>query len=60
MPMDQDFPSNHQVIRKYLHYDEEHYHFVWGAGKTAVATENEEIKAAFLRGVRNWLHYGTW
>jgi hypothetical protein len=28
MPIDQDFSSNRQVIRKYLHYDEEHYHFV--------------------------------
>ena len=27
------------------------------AGKTAEATENEEIKAAYLRGVSNWLHY---
>ncbi len=30
------------------------------AGKTAGAAENKEIKAAFLRGVRNWLHYGAW
>ena len=56
MPIDQDFSSNRQVIRKYLHHDEEHYHFVWGAGKIGAA-ENEEIKAAILREVRNWLHY---
>ena len=30
---------------------------VWRAGKTAGAAKNEEIKAAYLRGVRNWLHY---
>jgi hypothetical protein len=36
------------------------YQFVWRVGKTAGAAENEEIKAAFLWGVRNWLHYGEW
>ena len=33
------------------------YQFVWRAGKTAEAAKNEEIKAAYLRGVSNWLHY---
>ncbi len=49
--------KNHQVIHKYLHYDEENTQFIWRPGKTAGAAKNEEIKAAYLRIVRNWLHY---
>ena len=37
MPIDLDFPKNNQVIGKHMHSDGEHYHFVWGPGKTAEA-----------------------
>src|SRR3989442_10999798 len=47
MPIDPDFPKNNQVIGKHMHSDGEHYHYVWGPGKTAEAAENEEVKAAF-------------
>ena len=47
MPIDPDFPKNHQVIGKHMHSDGEHYHFVWGPGKTAEAAENEEVKSSY-------------
>jgi hypothetical protein len=30
MPIDPDFPRNHQTIGKHKHAEGEHYHFVWG------------------------------
>ncbi|MPZ08336.1 MAG: 4Fe-4S dicluster domain-containing protein [Nitrososphaeraceae archaeon] len=47
MPIDPDFPKNHEVIGKHNHSDGEHYHFVWGPGRTAEAAEKEEVKAAY-------------
>ena len=51
MPIDPDFPKNHQVIGKHMHSDGEHFHYVWGPGRMAEAAENEEVKAAYaVRG----------
>ena len=47
MPIDPDFPKNHQPIGKHQHTDGEHFHFVWGPGRTAEAAENEEVKSAY-------------
>ena len=47
MPIDPEFPRNNQVIGKHMLSDEEHYHYVWGPGKTAEAAENDEVKAAY-------------
>ena len=47
MPIDPDFPKNHQVIGKHAHSDGEHYHFVWGPGRAAEAAENEDVKSAY-------------
>ena len=47
MPIDPDFPKNHQVIGKIQLPDAEQFHFMWGPGKTAEAAENEEVKAAY-------------
>lgn len=47
MPIDPDFPRNHQVIGKISHTDGEHFHFFWGPGKAAEAAENEEVKHAY-------------
>jgi NAD-dependent dihydropyrimidine dehydrogenase PreA subunit len=47
MPIDPDFPRNNQVIGTHMHSDGEHYHYVWGPGKTAEAAKNDEVKAAF-------------
>ena len=48
MPIDPDFPKNGQVIGKHMHSDGEHYHYVWGPGRTAEAADNEEVKAAYV------------
>ena len=44
MPIDPEFPKNHQVICKHKHADGEHFHFVWGPGRAAESAENEEVK----------------
>ncbi len=51
MPIDPDFPRNHQVIGKDKDSDGQHYHFVWDPGRLADAAENEDVKAAY--GARN-------
>lgn len=56
MPIDLDFPKNHQVIGKHSLSDDEHYHYVWGPGRAAEATENEEVKAAFAHEEKNKFH----
>jgi len=45
MPIDPDFPRNHQVIGKHRHNDGQHYHFVWGPGRVADGAENEAYAA---------------
>ena len=47
MPIDPDFPKNHQPTGKHQHSDGEHFHFVWGPGRAAEAAENEEVKSAY-------------
>jgi NAD-dependent dihydropyrimidine dehydrogenase PreA subunit len=47
MPIDPDFPKNHQPIGKHQHADGEHFHFVWGPGTAKEALENEEVKSAY-------------
>jgi hypothetical protein len=47
MPIDPDFPRNHQTIGKITHTDGEHFHFFWGPGKAAEAAENEDVKHAY-------------
>jgi NAD-dependent dihydropyrimidine dehydrogenase PreA subunit len=47
MPIDPDFPRNHQPIGRINHTDGEHFHFRWGPGKVAEAAENEEVKHAY-------------
>jgi hypothetical protein len=38
MPINQDFPKNHEVIGKQRHADGEHFHFVWGPGRSDAET----------------------
>jgi NAD-dependent dihydropyrimidine dehydrogenase PreA subunit len=47
MPIDPEFPRNNQVIGKHQHSDGEHYHYVWGPGKTAEAANNDDVRAAY-------------
>jgi NAD-dependent dihydropyrimidine dehydrogenase PreA subunit len=47
MPIDPDFPKNHQATGKHQHADGEHFHFVRGPGAPKEALENEEVKSAY-------------
>ena len=47
MPIDSEFPKNHQVIGKHKHADGQHFHFVWGPGRAAEAAENEAVTQAY-------------
>ena len=47
MPIDPDFPKNHQPTGKHQHEDGEHFHFVWAPGRAEEAAENEEVKSAY-------------
>ena len=45
MPIDPDFPKNHQVIGKHKLADGEHFHFVWGPGRSDAETStNAEVQ----------------
>jgi NAD-dependent dihydropyrimidine dehydrogenase PreA subunit len=47
VPIDLEFPRNHQVLGRHNHADGQHNHFVWGPGRLADAAENEDVKAAY-------------
>jgi NAD-dependent dihydropyrimidine dehydrogenase PreA subunit len=47
MPIDAEFPKNHQVIGKHVNNDAGRHHFIWGPGRLADAAENEEVKSAY-------------
>jgi NAD-dependent dihydropyrimidine dehydrogenase PreA subunit len=48
MPIDPDFPKNHQTIGKHKHADGEHFHFVWGPGRSdAETSRNAEVQEAY-------------
>ena len=42
MPIDSDFPKSHQVSGKHKHADGEHFHFVWGPGRSDAETSTKE------------------
>ena len=46
MPIDSDFPKNHQVIGKHKNADSEHYHFVWGPGRSDAETSTNPVVQA--------------
>ncbi|MFQ5920571.1 MAG: ferredoxin family protein, partial [Nitrososphaerales archaeon] len=47
MPIDPEFPKKLKPIGKHELDDGEHFHFVWGPGKTAEAAEDENVKKAY-------------
>lgn len=47
MPIDPQYPKNHQPIGIHRNADGQHYHFVWGPGKVGEAAENDDVKAAY-------------
>ena len=52
MSIDPDSPKNHQVIGKHNHADGEHFHFVWGPGRSDAETSTKpEVQEAYkVRG----------
>jgi NAD-dependent dihydropyrimidine dehydrogenase PreA subunit len=47
MPIDQEFPTHHQVIGLHYHADGQHYHFVWGPGRYSNASEDDDVREAY-------------
>lgn len=48
MPIAEDYPKGLKTIGKIMHADGEHYHWVWGPGRSkAEAFESEVVKAAY-------------
>lgn len=48
MPIDSDFPKSYKVMGRHRHTDGEHYHFVWGPGKSnAESATNTEVQNAY-------------
>ncbi len=47
MPIDPNFPKNQKILGKIIHTDGQHFHYRWGPGRLADASENEEVKAAY-------------
>jgi NAD-dependent dihydropyrimidine dehydrogenase PreA subunit len=48
MPIDEKFVENLEVVGKTLHSDGEHFHFIWGKGRTdGEAFSNDDVKAAY-------------
>lgn len=48
MPIAEDYPKGLKPIGKIMHADGEHYHWVWGPGRSkAEAFESEAVKAAY-------------
>ncbi|HEU5220924.1 MAG TPA: ferredoxin, partial [Candidatus Nitrosotalea sp.] len=45
MPIDQNFPANHNVIEKFKDPLSENYHLVWGPGRLAEASTDPKVKA---------------
>jgi NAD-dependent dihydropyrimidine dehydrogenase PreA subunit len=48
MPIDPNFPNNHQVIEKFKDSLSENYHLVWGPGRLAEAASDAKVKADYL------------
>jgi NAD-dependent dihydropyrimidine dehydrogenase PreA subunit len=60
MPIDPDFPKNHQVIGKYKLVDGEHFHFVWGPGRSDAETStNTEVQEAYTARGEEYVPLGV-
>jgi hypothetical protein len=57
MPIDEEFPKNHHVKGKHKHVDGEHYHFVWGPGRSDAETSTKsEVQAAYKYRGKDMFH----
>ncbi len=59
MPIDSNFPKNHQVIGKHVNADGQNHHYVWGSGKLSDAAENESVTAAYTARNEELVPLGT-
>ena len=59
MPIDPDFPKNHQIIGKHKNADGR-YHFVWGPGRTdAESSDNTEVQDAYKQRNEEYVGLGV-
>lgn len=47
MPIEESFPKGLEVIGKIKHTDGEHFHFVWGPGRSVEAANDPAVIAAY-------------
>ena len=47
MPIPESFPADYKPLGKINHSDGEHYHIMWGPGRTDEAASNPEVKTAY-------------
>ena len=47
MPIPENFPEGMEPLGKINHSDGEHFHVMWGPGRTDEAASNDEVKAAY-------------
>lgn len=48
MPIDPEFPKNHQVIGKHSTEDGTYFHFVWGPGRSdAESSNNKDVQESY-------------
>ena len=60
MPIYEEFPKNHHVIGKHKHADGEHFHFVWGPGRTDAETSTKsEVQAAYKERGEEYVPLGV-
>ena len=60
MPIDPDFPKNHQVIGKHSHSDGEHFHIVWGPGRAdAESSTDEKVQEAYRQRGEEYVPLGV-
>ena len=60
MPIDPDFPKNHNVIGIHKHADKEHFHFVWGPGKEdGESSTNGDVQNAYKQRGEQYVSLGV-
>ncbi|MGD9533528.1 MAG: ferredoxin family protein [Candidatus Nitrosocosmicus sp.] len=60
MPIDSDFPKNHKVVGRHDHVDDEHFHFVWGPGRSdAESATNAEVQNAYKKRNETYVPLGV-
>ena len=60
LPIDPDFPKHGQIIGKHKHSDGEHYHFVWGPGRSDAETSTKpEVQEAYKARGEEYLPLGV-